>query len=217
MFYYRAAAIIALRDHTSLNEARKILDNQVHEYESAHPETQKWTKGQYSDYWMSQGIKIVLGNPLLLLRTEINGMIPMLAGGGDGPILRMLNYPVYTTSDSELFSALVKFDLKFIVRRFSSKLSLMTFLYSESFLIVVYLGILLWLLSVLTKKQISVISILIMIIIFYFFIISAGPESGSRFRVPIMPFLTLLAASGWEWQMILYKRRAIKPRIPSYR
>lgn len=214
MFYYRAAAIVALRDNISLNDARQKLDNQVSLFESSHPETQNWTKGQYSDYWMSQGTKIVLENPRLLIKTEINGIIPMLAGGGDGPVLRMLNYPVYTISDSETFTALTNFDFKFILKRFTSKLSLFTFIYGEFYLVVIYFGMMLWLLSVLSRRHVTIISVLIIVIIMYFLIISAGPESGSRFRVPIMPFFVLLAASGWEWlRLLVTKRRESKLSI----
>jgi len=212
MFYYRAAAIVALQDDISLNEARQKLDDQVDVYESSHPETQTWTKGQYSDYWMSQGMKIVLENPRLLIKTEINGMIPMLAGGGDGPVLRMLNYPINTISDSETFTALTNLDFELVMERFSSKLSFITFLYSEFYLLAIYFGAMLWLSSVIYKKQLTIVSILITTIIIYFLAISAGPESGSRFRVPIMPFLVLLAASGWEWlRVLVIKRRESKP------
>jgi hypothetical protein len=85
------------------------------------------------------------------------------------------------------------------MKRFSSGISFITFLYAEIYLVVMYLGMALWLVSVLAKKDIAITSILIIMIILYFFIISAGPESGSRFRVPVMPFLCLLAASGWVW------------------
>jgi 4-amino-4-deoxy-L-arabinose transferase-like glycosyltransferase len=199
IFYYRAAAVVSFRDNISLTEARKYLDDLVSGYESTHPQTATWTTGQYSDFWASQGMKIIRENPILLVKTGISGIIPMLAGGGDGPVLRMLNYPVYTISDNDTFTALKNLDVKFFMKRFSSGISFITFLYAEIYLVVIYLGMALWLLSVLARKDITNTSILIIVIILYFFMISAGPESGSRFRVPVMPFLCLLAASGWVW------------------
>ena len=44
----------------------------------------------------------------------------------------------------------------------------------------------------------SVTAAVVVAVLAYFVIISAGPEAASRFRVPLAPLLALLSAAGWQ-------------------
>lgn len=196
MYYYRAAAIVALRDNISLIDARQTFDKELERYCNIHPETRQWNVFQLGDWMMGQGLATVQQYPAQFLKTEINGAIPMMLGGGDGPLLRMLNIPVVTVEDSETFAALKNFEFALLFKRFASSMSLVSFILAVGYLGIIYLGVFFWVARVLLHRQFAVVHLFIWTIILYFVVVSAGPEAGSRFRVPIMPALALYAAGG---------------------
>ena len=49
--------------------------------------------------------------------------------------------------------------------------------------------------------------VLLLIVIAYFFALSAGPEANSRFRIPIVPFFAVLAGVGIDSLIIRYRTR----------
>ncbi len=207
MFEYRAAAVVALRDNISFLQAREQLHQATMEYRNAHPVTAQWTDGQLDNYLMRQGLGVILQHPFLFVQTQISGAIPMLLGGGEGPLLRMLNVPVGQTLDREIFDALSSFDISFFFRRFASGTALIAFIGSIAYLGFIYLGALFWLLQAVIHKRGSVIHLFLWGVMLYFILISAGPEAGSRFRVPIMPILAIYAAQGLVLLVSSTKRR----------
>lgn len=198
MYYYRAAAVIALRDNISLSEARQKLAKQFLDYQTAHPETKNWTEGQVSDYLTHQGINIVMHHPILLIQTQVYGIIPMMLSGGEGKLLHLLDVPLGITRDSDIFDALSRFEFSILSRRFVSGVALGAFLLALFYLALLYFGILWWSWRTFTERQIRAVDIFLWGIVSYFIIISAGPEAYSRFRVPIMPILVIYAAQGWS-------------------
>lgn len=196
MYYYRAAAVIALRDNISLSDARQKLANQFLDYQTSHPETKNWTEGQISGYLAHQGINIVMHHPILLIRTQVYGIIPMMLSGGEGKLLHLLDVPLGITRDSDIFNALSHFEFSILSRRFISGFALSFFLVTLFYLTLLYFGILAWSWRTFTDHQIRAVDIFLWGFVLYFIVISAGPEAYSRFRIPIMPILVIYAAQG---------------------
>lgn len=123
------------------------------------------------------------------------GSVPMLMGGGDGALLRLLNVPLERTLDYEIFEALRNFDLGILKQRNNSKTVLTFFILTTFYLGLVYINASVGIINALKSSQ-SIIHFFLLGTLFYFIFISAGLESGSRFRIPIMPIFTIYAAQG---------------------
>lgn len=196
LYYYRAASVVALRDRLSLEAARQKLVEQFETFQTTHPDTKNWTAGQVSDYLTRQGAAIIQQHPMLLFQSQIMGVLPMMLGGGEGRLLRLLDVPLGQTLDSEIFDALSRFDITLLLQRFASSQAVIAFLYALIYLGAVYGGVLWWASWTALKRNFTGADLFLWSVVFYFIFISAGPEANSRFRVPIMPILVIYAAQG---------------------
>ena len=72
------------------------------------------------------------------------------------------------------------------------------FIYSSVYLVMIYLGIVYWIYSSFNSNNINSADFFLWGILIYFLFISSGPEAYFRFRMPIMPILSIYSALGWE-------------------
>jgi 4-amino-4-deoxy-L-arabinose transferase-like glycosyltransferase len=213
MYYYRAAAIVALRNNVPLDDVRNQFTDELNRYRQEHPIVSNWNVFQVSDWMMAQGMAIVRQCPVELVRTEFNGIIPMMLGGGDGPLLRMLNIPVVTVEDHETFDALKNFQFAVFFKRFASSTSLVSFIFAIFYLSLIYSGALFWMVGVIRTRRTAIVHLFLWVVILYFIIVSAGPEANSRFRVPITPVLAIYAAAGWRSIYVVTVTKLRKPSV----
>ncbi len=188
---YRAASIIALHENISVAEARQLLDDQITSYLYDNPNV------QFADYRMQLAVSIITDYPILFVKSQLLGAIPMMLGGGEGTLLRLLDIPLGQTLDYEIFEALNQFNFSVLLRRFASGTAIIAFTLAISYLALIYMGVLFWLGYVTLTRRMKWPDLFVWGVALYFIFISAGLEAGSRFRIPLMPVLVIYAAQGW--------------------
>ena len=76
-------------------------------------------------------------------------------------------------------------------------------------MLLVYVGVVICMMQALFRRQMVVGQAFLLGVLMYFVLVSAGPEAYYRFRVPITPFLVLLA-SGALMQVSLNKQFTLR-------
>lgn len=183
----KAAGIVATRDRISLQEAQQRL---AQEHAALLGPT--LTRMSQTEVLESQGKfaqRIIVAHPLLLARTTLAGTAANLLGpsnlahlfGGDNVALRQ----AFLEQDFARFPS----------RDWARALGTWTF--GFLFLGVLYIGS--WLL-VRHRGVCNLDIALLALTAAYVIIVSSGPEAYSRFRMPIMPILSVLAAGGYVYR-----------------
>jgi hypothetical protein len=198
IFYYRGAAIMALRDGVNIEEVWRALKAQAPEREGSSPPS------DYPNVRMKdQGLALIRAHPFLFMRAELAGAATLLAGPGVTPLLLLLGIE----GDREALRhfqgrSLVDYARKWVLQ---SPAVALAFLGATLYLVVLYGGCLLWLVRGSKSAQPWLLHALLWGVVLYFIVISGGPEANARFRVPIMPILSLYAAAGWA--RVVYRDR----------
>jgi len=194
MLYFRGASIIAEKENLTLEEARKrLIDNQLGNpwtYAGMHPEKNLNKK------WENAGINIMVQHPILSLKMICRGIFYTLFSPGDGYLCNTLGIGV--VGKGPLWG-LFNSDIKTFMNNWfiQNTLYLFIFIFACTFLFVIYSGLLLWIYNSFIINRINWYDGFLWGILFYFLIVSAGPESYFRFRQPMMPILIIYAVSGW--------------------
>jgi hypothetical protein len=184
LFVAKAAAIIAARDNISLEEAQQRLA-EAHSsatapfLREASPTQVYESQGRYA--W-----SVMAAHPLLFLWTTMKGAGANLLGPSNLSHLFGLDNVALRTS-------LVKRELS---RHSPAQwtLALSSWSYSLGFLMILYMGIMVfWRCQGLKSAG----AVLLALTAMYIILVSSGPEAYSRFRAPIMPLLCILAAEGF--------------------
>jgi hypothetical protein len=199
MLFYRAAGVLALRDGVSLRDEQARLgfvpsaSRSYSGYFDRHPDARDLSSGALSRRWSREGWAILLGNPLRTLVVELRGIVQTLFDPATfdlalflGLDTRWLTGPVTHLLQHQPF-AVPALMLRHPIDAGLLVLGLL-------FLVFVYVRAFLWVTrtrwSALTPQVLLVVGVLV-----YLLVVSAGPEANARFRVPMMPMLALLAAA----------------------
>jgi len=204
LLFYRGADIIAQRDGIPFNEARQHLGYE--NYREVYPETRNWSNAQLSQHWKREGLRLICQYPGLFLKSQIWGAVKMMLGPGEHTFLAYVSdYREETGPGRDFFKLpLNVYMQKWIIDKTGF---FIFFLLAENYLILLYSSIIFSLWQLIRAKKDSSsgyrekknemgIHLFIWILILYFIAISAGPEAYSRFRVPIMPLLSIYAGHG---------------------
>lgn len=193
MLFYRGAGVLALREDISLEEAGDILAGGPKKdlIQKARLQPEK----HLGEIMKKQGMAFIIKHPFLYLKVVLRGVLSTLIGSGEHRFFRLLGIPTGKTGPLGDF---VRLSPKEYVGMwiFQKPLNFFTFLLAILYLGTIYAGNVYWLRSSLKVQNFRFIHILIFTVCFYLLLISAGPEAGSRFRLPIMPFLSIYAAYG---------------------
>lgn len=180
----KAAAIVAVRDGLSLQDAQQRLAEQ-------HAATLRRDVARSSAAALleSQGRfaqAIVAAHPVLLIRTTLQGAAANLFGPSNLAHL-------FGSDNMALREAFLRQDFaRFALREWITAIGSWTF--GFLFLGVLYAGI--W--SLLKDKEQRNWDIaLLALTAAYVILVSSGPEAYSRFRMPVMPIFCVLAAGGY--------------------
>ena len=210
ILYYRAAGVIALKDKISLPQAQEQLQKEyavelLSKKDSCGPE-------------MRVGLQVIRNNPGLYVIEQLNGLSNFLLDSNGGDLILYLNgyYPNSPLQDIGKLSPKALIDKWFV----KAPVSLALFLYAKAYLIGIYPFVFVFLISLFRRikngnERIKDIPILFILgLTAYFVAISIGPEAYARFRVPIMPFLCIMAGAGYdEFLKFLSMRRRRTPEI----
>ncbi len=208
MLFYRAAAVVALRDGVSLHEARRRLaggdKNELIHRAHLHPEA------RLGDQWKREGLAVLRSHPGLLLKTQAAGLAGLLAGPGEGALVRLLGGSARTEGPLGdvrrlSFGAYVQ---KWVV---GAPLAFLAFVFAAAHLVLVYAAALPGLVGAARSRRIAGVHLLLWGVLLYLVVVSAGPEAYFRFRVPVMPILAMYAAAG----LFAFGRKEAAPRSRS--
>ena len=195
LLYFRAAAIIADKDNLTFDQAREsLLGDGIKNpwtYANMHPEK------NIDKEWQNKGIKILTANPLLSLKMMFKGTLAILFGPGDGYLSKIIGLNIQGHGPlGDIFNL----DMKTYINKWivGDTVYFFNFIYSSVYLVMIYLGIVYWIYSSFNSNNINSADFFLWGILIYFLFISSGPEAYFRFRMPIMPILSIYSALGWE-------------------
>lgn len=184
LFVAKAAAIVATLDDLSIEDAQQRLA--AEHFQSIPPDLRAASPTRLFESQGKYAMAIIVEHPALFLWTTFKGVIASLFGPSN------LSH-LFGLDSVELRKSLLKGDFS----RFSYSHWTMAFgswIYGVGFLIILYLGILLLFLR--GGFYSHGIALLIFTVLYVLFL-SSGPEAYSRFRLPIMPVLCVMAAAGF--------------------
>jgi len=184
LFIAKAAAIIAMRDGISLQEAQQRL---AQEHAAWHPpELPRTSQTQLLESQGRFGQAVVAAHPVLLVRTTLQGTAANLLGPSNLAHL-------FGSDNVALREAFLRLDFaRFPLRDWITVLSSWTS--GLLFLGVLYTGV--WIL--LKHKGLGNGDIAVLVLTAaYVILVSSGPEAYSRFRMPVMPIFCVMAAGGY--------------------
>jgi len=183
MLFYRAAGVLAEKEHISFAEARNRL---------GYCTIQKRLPfiGPSSGWMMRKGIEIVLQHPFLYIKVAARGLV------------RMLVYPAGAKTALMEWAGCPDGGSFFEAARWAwgrSPAGMLALCWEGVSLIALWGGSLLSLIH--AKRFLAALPrthiLAILGILVYLAVISAGPEADARFRIPMVPLWAVLSAFGW--------------------
>ncbi len=167
---YRAAGALAEDEGIGMPEARRELQRRFLERRSPG-----MNPAEESQLMTTLGLEVLLDHPRGAFIAGSKGALRMLGGPGRNTLLRRIGDETPDTDDTPAEHAVVWGSI--------------------AFLLVVYgaagFGVVtMW------RADARAPLVIPLVIIAYFVLMSAGPEAYARFRVPIVPFLAILAGAG---------------------
>lgn len=202
LFIAKAAAIVATRDNLSLEDAQRHLA--AEHFQSIPSDLRTSIQARLFESQGKYAVAIIMEHPGLFVWTSLRGMLASLFGPSN------LSH-LFGLDNVALRSSLLRGDFS----GFSSSHWTMAFgswAYGIVFLIILYLGILLLFLRGGFYSQGMA---LLIFTALYVLVLSSGPEAYSRFRLPIMPALCIMAAAGFIHPSKTTKPQQTSPRNSS--
>jgi hypothetical protein len=196
MLFYRASAVIALRDNISIAEAREKLTgnskNKLIQEAILHPEN------HMSKKWNDQASKIIKQYPMLYCKVLIKGIQNMFIGPGDGTLAGLLGINTPGDKKHGPLGDIFRLSISEYINRWiiDSPVGFLFFAWGIAYLIILYGGIAIFIYQIISERALNINDVFLLSVMLYFIIISAGPEAYYRFRVPITPILALYSAKG---------------------
>jgi 4-amino-4-deoxy-L-arabinose transferase-like glycosyltransferase len=189
LLFFHGSNIVAARDGITFDSAASILGMfpRVERYRQLHLETRGWSIERLSSRWSNEGLGLILHNPWIFVRNYFKGMVKVWTRPG---ITRL--WGLFGEDDRRMISlnqAAVK------------PLLFLSLILSCIYLLAVYAGCLYWLWNSISFQRFRLEVMLLLGILLYLALLSAGPpvyNEPSRYRLPMMPLLALLAAAGFR-------------------
>jgi 4-amino-4-deoxy-L-arabinose transferase-like glycosyltransferase len=205
MYFYRAAGAISMRDHKPLFQVHREMGLETERTDftgwvAKHPEFTGRNHAVLGEQWLREGMAIIARNPGWYILVHLRGaaslllepgtyFLSYLAGFETGQRGRELldRIEVSPTSAIAVLAALWS----------EHRFLFLSSLWGVAFLAVLYTGVVLWLVRT-PRGGWTPGVVVVVVVLGYFLLVSAGPEATSRFRVPLAPLLALLSAAGWQ-------------------
>ncbi len=198
---YRAAAVIAARDGLSLEQAQDRLKAEADRL--ADP---AWPAGKRMELYQRLGMRVLLDHPRLALWTSLQGLGHVLFNPVDPTF-----FDYYGGNSDRALSLgdLLRLSWPELVHkaRGGGWAYLLANLLFLGLLLLLYItaGVGGWN-AVRQDRACLAAHLLLWLTTVYLLAISAGPEGGARFRIPVLTFLALYAGRGLD--LLLSQRRA---------
>ena len=201
LLWYRGAGIIAARDHISFWEARDRIARSL-------PDTTGWSPGAVGALYEREGLRLIAAHPLLFMRTQLIGLVKVLAGPGRADLFHYFAGVPYEETPAgalELSTPLLPQRLE------SDRLPvLIPLIYAMAYLVVLYVCVAFGVWEVARhERHLWASHAFIWWLILCLVVLAAGPEAYARFRVPVMPLLALYAGRGLNALLTFRRRRSL--------
>ncbi|MEM6457694.1 MAG: phospholipid carrier-dependent glycosyltransferase, partial [Acidobacteriota bacterium] len=193
---YRAAAVVALRDGVDLETARVGLGIDGSPWMRAAEQPGAGLGAR----WRREAVPILLAHPDLTLRVHAIGFARVLLSPGDGDLAVLFGL-VPDDGRGPLGDLRRRAPADYArVWLLARPVAFGLFLGTIALLAAVYLGVARWLLRRIRapRPPTDVCHLLVLACALALLVLAAGPEGGARFRVPVLPLLTLFAVAGWS-------------------
>ena len=191
ILHYRAAGVYAFKQGIPLSESQDLLSKKV---KSEFQGDKELEPIKYKKFEAKIGTSIILENLPTYIRNHILSTFNMLFKPLRSTIDLQLGLSEKGTSlmtwgeknNSSPISGLLRSTSGFTIALVFLQLIL---------IVLLWLSVIYGLIISFVKKE-QLISIIILLLIVYFCIMSGGPEAYARFRVPLIPFLAIAASVG---------------------
>jgi 4-amino-4-deoxy-L-arabinose transferase-like glycosyltransferase len=205
MYFYRAAGAISMRDHKPLFEVHREMGLETERTDftgwvAKRPEFAGRSQAAMGEQWFRDGIAIIARNPGWYILMHLRGTAALLLEPGTYFLASLAGLETGQRGQELLVRLQVapaSFMAVIAAVWSEHRFLFLSSLWGLAFLAVLYAGVVLWLVRTprggLTPGVVVVVAVL-----GYFILMSAGPEATSRFRVPLSPLLALLSAAGWQ-------------------
>jgi hypothetical protein len=194
LYFYLGAATLASIEGRSYYDVQESLGyNNDELYFSKHPDQKAWPEAQVLRLQGEEGRRILLQNPLTYLKIYSKGTLLLVFDPGAVELLKL--FKLYKEGGGLLGAVhdrgIISVSLDLFERN-------PLFFWSNVVFALYLLAILGFAVVGLARRTVRTrTGILLLVgVIVYLIAISAGPQSYSRFRHPIMPFLCILAGIG---------------------
>lgn len=210
LLYYRARAVQAAVDGTTQDEAWEKINRRI-----AHITAQlQLTTAEKTHLQRREALAILSRYPGLTLLMTLKGAVRMVVDPGYTITCSMLDrwstsfdcFPGKSSMNESgmLQKALDRFRMMSLVQQ-------VTLVWSVLLLVWMYISLAIALVLLFRKRSWLVLALL-SVVVLYFIALSAGAEANSRFRIPLVPLLAILAGVGTEqlwrrWQGYAQPRR----------
>jgi 4-amino-4-deoxy-L-arabinose transferase-like glycosyltransferase len=206
LIYYRARAVLAEAENISQDEAKEKLITEIEtiarEKNLSRPEISALERKRalqiFSQYPVETVVMLVKGAGRLLIDPGYTIICTMLD-------TTSVNYECFPGESTMLDAGILdKVMGKFTAMNFAQRFAL---IWGGVLIGAIYLGLVFGAMHLISKKDWFALSLLL-ILIAYFVLLSAGGEANYRFRAPIQPYLAILAGIGYEaiFRRILKRR-----------
>jgi 4-amino-4-deoxy-L-arabinose transferase-like glycosyltransferase len=206
LIYYRARAVLAAAEGQSQEATWDALEARI-EREAAR---QNLSPSETIAFQRREALEIFREHPLLTAEMQITGAARIFVDPGYTITCTLLDR---SSTAFECFPGKSTMNEPGLIDRALGKVGQMTAVQQVTLLAaivilgVLYAGAALGSLQ-LARRRCWLALALLLVLIGYFALLSAGAEANSRFRVPIVPFLALLAGAGIDWSLTVARARA---------
>jgi 4-amino-4-deoxy-L-arabinose transferase-like glycosyltransferase len=204
MYFYRAAGAISMRDRKPLFQVHREMGLETGRTDfggwvALHPEFAGRNDAMRGEEWLREGLGIITRNPGWYALVHLRGTAALLLEPGTYFLAFLAGYEsgergrdLLDRVEVSLSSAVAVLAAVWSEHRFL----FLSSLWGLAFLGMLYAGVVLWLVRT-TRRGWPPGVVVVVIVLGYLVLTSAGPEATSRFRAPMMPLLALLSAAGW--------------------
>jgi 4-amino-4-deoxy-L-arabinose transferase-like glycosyltransferase len=222
MYFYRAAGAISMRDHKPLFQVHHEMGLETGRTDfsgwvARHPEFAGRNEAAWGEEWLREGMAIIVHNPGWYALVQLRGTAALLLEPGTYFLAFLAGFErgergreLIDRVDVSLASAIAVLGAVWSEHRFL----FLSSLWGLAFLAWLYVGVVRWFVRT-PRRGWSPGVVVVVTVLGYLLLTSAGPEATSRFRVPIMPLFALLSAAGWLAPRFPRLGVAFEARVPA--
>jgi 4-amino-4-deoxy-L-arabinose transferase-like glycosyltransferase len=205
LFFYNVPEFLSFRDGISPDQGREIMAEKV-----PNIPPREWADLRHSSDLMNAGLSVIKDDPIGYAKFHALKTIPFFLSSGLDNIFVVYNdvvdREVFKYSDANLTNLLAEGNYKALLAEMKKSFATS----AEQF---VWLGLLLLAVPALVFGKGYRLNVLFLILFVAYFAVLTGPVAYARFRMPVEPFIMLLAVFGFfvSMDMIWPRKQALRP------